>query len=457
MKNQPAYSEIVNNDLSFLKKSSPKFFLLLGCMLILSSCSSTKKAVSDINDNFESAPAFDPGFSGLVVYDPQEKKILYSHNGDKYFTPASNTKLFTFYTGLMTLGDSVPALKYTVKNDSLIFWGTGDPSFLHEQLPDSDVYEFLKNREEELFYAAPNYVEDHFGPGWAWDDYNSYYSVERGDFPIHGNYVSIVFSEGDPTPKTIPSFFQDSLQLNDPSLSKRSRAVRNISSNQFTYQHPSGNESYTQEVPFKYSPELVAALLSDTLQRPVTLLKEVPGNLKPEKTLYSISADSMYQRMLQVSDNFIAEQVLLLAAGEISDTLKTEIAIDHMLENHLQDLPDEPQWVDGSGLSRYNLFTPRSVVSLLEKISQEVPRERLFQLLPAGGESGTIRNWYKAEEPYIFAKTGTLENNHSLSGFLKTKSGKVLIFSFMNSNYTVPSSEVKKEMEKILLLLRDNF
>ena len=112
--------------------------------------------------------------------------------------------------------------------------------------------------------------------------------------------------------------------------------------------------------------------------------------------------------------------------------------------------------MDGSGLSRYNLFTPRSVVQLLEKIYAEVPQERLFELLPAGGESGTIKNLYKADTPYVFGKTGTLENNHSLSGFLKTKSGKVLIFSFMNSNYTVPSSEIKAEMEKILLNLRDN-
>mgnify|MGYP006191173279 CR=1 FL=1 len=94
---------------------------------------------------------------------------------------------------------------------------------------------------------------------------------------------------------------------------------------------------------------------------------------------------------------------------------------------------------------------------LLAYLVANLPEERLLPLLPAGGESGTIRNWYKAEEPYVYAKTGTLENNHSLSGFLKTRSGKTLIFSFMNSNYTVSSSEIKKEMEKILLLLRDNF
>src|SRR5690606_24178915 len=223
----------------------------------------------------------------------------------------------------MTLGDSVPALKYTLRNDSLIFWGTGDPSLLHEQLPDSEVLSFLKNREEDLYYAAPVYVEDHFGPGWAWDDYNSAYSVERGDLPIHGNYVTFVFPEDDSTPRTYPTLFQDSLQMNRNNDQKRSRAVRHISKNRYVYQHVAGNREYIQEVPFKYSSELVAALLSDTLQRPVTLLQYVPKGVKPTKTLYSIPADSMYQRMLQVSDNFIAEQVLLLAAGEISDSLKT--------------------------------------------------------------------------------------------------------------------------------------
>src|SRR5690606_40565208 len=68
----------------------------------------------------------------------------------------------------------------------------------------------------------------------------------------------------------------------------------------------------------------------------------------------------LYKVMMQESDNFIAEQLLLLCAQVLSDSLKTEIAIDFVKKHYLDDLVDEPVWVDGSGLSRYNLFTPRS-------------------------------------------------------------------------------------------------
>jgi D-alanyl-D-alanine carboxypeptidase/D-alanyl-D-alanine-endopeptidase (penicillin-binding protein 4) len=172
--------------------------------------------------------------------------------------------------------------------------------------------------------------------------------------------------------------------------------------------------------------------------------------LSSAKTLYSIPVDSLYKEMMQESDNFIAEQLLLTCANVLSDSLKPEIAITYMKKNYLSDLPDEPVWVDGSGLSRYNLFTPRSIVKLWEKIYVRVPRERLFPLLAIGGKTGTVKRWYKNEPPYLYGKTGTLSNNHSLSGYLVTKKGRTLIFSFMSNNYPGSVSTVRPEMEKIL-------
>ncbi|MDX1542429.1 MAG: D-alanyl-D-alanine carboxypeptidase/D-alanyl-D-alanine-endopeptidase [Christiangramia sp.] len=433
-----------------------KAFKLLISLLsigLIFSCSALKKTNKKIEADLRTSPVFEQSFAGLAVYDPEEKKMLYEYNSDKYFTPASNTKLFTFYTGLKILGDSVPALKYFKKNDSLIFKGTGDPSFLNPDLPKSRVLEFLKNANEKLYYYPPVFTEKYFGPGWSWDDYNYAYSVERSVMPLYGNRVAFKIAKKH-NPIVSPSFFKDSLYVlkdnkHEPGIK------RNISGNSFKAY--TGTKEFTREVPFKYSDQLMTELLKDTLKKKIKIIHELPANSEFDKILYSIPTDSLYKRMLEVSDNFIAEQILLMAADKISDSLKSEIAIDHMKKTYLKDLPDEPIWVDGSGLSRYNLFTPRTMVKLLEKIRKEVSQERLFNMMATGGKSGTLENYYKADTPYIFAKTGTLSNNHSLSGFLKTRSGKVLIFSFMNSNYTIPTSKLKEGMEIILKNIRDNY
>jgi D-alanyl-D-alanine carboxypeptidase/D-alanyl-D-alanine-endopeptidase (penicillin-binding protein 4) len=92
-----------------------------------------------------------------------------------------------------------------------------------------------------------------------------------------------------------------------------------------------------------------------------------------------------------------------------------------------------------------------------EKLYKEVPHERLFKILAVGGQSGTLKNYYKSTPPYVFGKTGTLSNNHSLSGYLLTKKGKTLIFSWMNNNFVVPTSEVRKKMESLLAQIRDHY
>jgi len=138
--------------------------------------------------------------------------------------------------------------------------------------------------------------------------------------------------------------------------------------------------------------------------------------------------------------------------------LNSKKARDFILENYLSDLRQPPRWVDGSGLSRYNLFTPESFVDVLHKMYIEIPNERLFQFFPAGGVSGTLEDWYPGNpNPYVYAKTGSLGNNHNLSGYLLTKSGKTLIFSFMNNHFMVDSSEIKIRMQRIFENIRDTY
>ena len=213
--------------------------------------------------------------------------------------------------------------------------------------------------------------------------------------------------------------------------------------------------SFEADVPFDYSPSLVVDLLRDTLKKPVKLW--TAGDLEALhcNTLRQPVNDTLYRRLLHPSDNFVAEQVLLMCADELYGELNTDRVIAYARDSLLNDLPDPLEWHDGSGLSRYNLFTPRTIVALLHKIYQELPRERIFDLFPAGGVSGTIRSWYGAETPYVFAKTGTLRNRHCLSGYLLTRSGRVLIFSFMHNNYTGSSNGIKEEMARVLALVRE--
>lgn len=161
---------------------------------------------------------------------------------------------------------------------------------------------------------------------------------------------------------------------------------------------------------------------------------------------------------MYVSDNFLAEQLLVLASSTVSDTLDADPIRKSILKNQLQFLKQQPKWYDGSGLSNYNLFTPLSLVQVLEKLYTEIPRERLFNFFPIGGKSGTLKNWFGSDKaPYIYAKTGTLNSAYCLSGYLLTNSGEVLIFSFMNNNYVTSSNVVKPEMQKILEYLRDHY
>ncbi len=386
---------------------------------------------------------FENQFTGIYIYDVTANKIVYNYNGNKYFTPASNTKIFTLFTGLEFLSDSIPAFKYAVDADTITIQGTGDPAFLHSFFKDSTALK-MANNYKKVNLIVNNIIDKKYAPGWAWEDFDSYFSPERSAFPMYGNVVTL---QNEKTLNVEPAVFENELKITDKSYG------REAFSNQFYF---GKNKVGKTEIPMIIDSVLFINLWNDLLPNRVKIVKK--SKIKLSKIAYSIPSDSLFKRMMEVSDNFLAEQLLILASSTLSDTLNSSKARDFILENQLKDLNQKPRWVDGSGLSRYNLFTPISFVEVLTKMYKKIPRERLFSFFNVEGKSEILKTGFSDEKaPYIYAKSGTLGNNYNLSGYLITDTNKVLIFSFMNNHFMHPNSKIKEKMLLIFEYVRDNY
>lgn len=419
-----------------------KIRLVLGAAaaILLISCSSSRA----LEKSIEKQSMDHRFFSGVYVVDANTGKEILDIQGDKYFTPASNVKLFTLYAALKTLKDSVPSFEYLVSGDSLIIRGTADPMFLNDSLHQKSLH-FLKNHDAKIYLLDKEIEDEIYGAGWSWDDYTYDYMVEKSLMPVYGNRVSVKKERGDV--QVLPNFFEDRINVKG-----NRRFVRDRDKNYF-YVDTSKDE-IDLRIPFKTSNQLVADLLSEEIGIKVTLLSD---DVKRKFISFKdLPYDSLYTKMIKDSDNFIAEQIMLQVAYQTVGSYKVSKGISYILKSHLSEIPQNPRWVDGSGLSRYNLFSPESVVYVLKKLYQEVPTEKLNAYFPVGGEEGSLKHFFKGQN-YIRAKSGTLSNNYSLSGYLTTKKGKTLIFSYMNNHYQGSSNDRKKEMAIFFKELHDNY
>jgi D-alanyl-D-alanine carboxypeptidase/D-alanyl-D-alanine-endopeptidase (penicillin-binding protein 4) len=190
-------------------------------------------------------------------------------------------------------------------------------------------------------------------------------------------------------------------------------------------------------------------LLEDTLNRILSYANDVVLDNPKWENYYSQSTDSLLKIMMHRSDNFYAEQVLLMVGNQKTGVMNDAQAIDTLLKSDMKGMPHSPRWVDGSGLSRYNLMTPQDFIWILNKMKQEQSWNRIKTIFPTGN-TGTLGGLYKGYEGKIFAKTGTLSNHVALSGFLITNQGKELIFSVMVNAHQTSASVIRKQIEQFL-------
>ena len=400
---------------------------------------------------------------GISVFDPSSNKYLYNYQGDKYFVPASNTKIPTCYAAMKYLGDSLVGLKVAEYKTDLFLLGVGDPTLLHDDFKIQPVYNFLKSLDtinKNLWGGTVRWEAKSFGSGWAWNDFESDYMAERSALPIYGNVIS--FSGKAAAIKITPaSFLSNVQQLSNPNgfLSRVERTHYSNDFKVFSY----GNTSRIVKAPFITSDTLNFRLLSDTLK----MNNQIAGpNLAPpvrieaeEPKTYSIHSqptDSLLKPMMHRSDNFFAEQSLLMVSNEFLGVMNDAKIIDTILKTDFKDLPQKPRWADGSGLSRYNLFTPQDFVAILNKMKNEFGMERIKEIFPTGGE-GTLSSYYKSDSTFIYAKTGTLSGVVALSGFLYTKKNKLLIFSVLVNNHQASATNVRRAVEKFIQGIRKEY
>lgn len=411
---------------------------------------------ADLESAFQASTILPNIHYGFCLYDLDKKEQVFGIRDNQYFTPASNTKVYTLFTSLKHIGDSIPGIQYVVRGDSLLFWGTGDPSFLHPRLDNHKVYDFLLKANKKLFYVKQNMSENSYRNGWSIEDYQYDYQSDISPFPIYGNLVR--FRNIDQHLEATPSYFNQDVYQSDR-VSESFQIKRSQYANEFEYPKLEIPKNFKTSKPFIWTDSLFVRLLQDTLHKEVLTLSDYkkPNDLK---TVYSIPRNTLLREMMLPSDNFLAEQLTMLSSLIKYNTFNTDSLRVYMQKEYYTNFQDSVVIRDGSGLSTYNKITPRNMVNLLRAIAEIVPVEdQRFQFFPTGGIDGTLRSAYEMDlaVPFIWAKTGAINSVHCQSGYIETREGRRFAFSFLNNNYVVPTSVIRQEMVRIMTFIRQNY
>ena len=374
----------------------------------------------------------------IAIKELKKNKKTYGININTYMTPASNVKILTVL-GSIHFGDSIPILKYKVSrsNDTLRISPTGYPLTAHPKYIDKDLEKFIKPYSY-ILYHKPKIELSKYGPAWAWDDFNYYFQAERSEMPIYGNVIQVVKKSNEEI-ETIPDNFKINIDFK-----QKEKIYRRETHNNF-FINPSlikiGDTIYS---PFIVSRKNTISLFKNFLN---TSVKFDEQELSDYNTLNSSQVDEIYSAILKDSDNLISESLVANISLRLNDTISVDKGIQ-LIQNRFNDnISNQIQLFDGSGLSRYNLITPNALISSLENIYQLIGLERIKNIFP--------KNYIlKEREDFVWGKTGTLRNNHNYSGYIITDKGRIYVFSIMINHFTNDLSKIKEAIADFLIYLK---
>lgn len=461
------------------------------------------KEFSKILDDIFNDPAFSNAHWGVVIQSLSTGEYFYRRNENKNFMPASNMKLFTTALALLQLGPDYTYkttlyLNGKIRNEEikgdLILRGVGDPTLsarfyngdalaVFNQWADSLVNMGIEVINGNIIADDDAFEEESLGNGWSWDDEPYYYSAISGAVCFNDNCIDLRIIPADRVGKraiieTFPktkfvTILNNVVTVSDDSVTNidcyRERNTNIIQCfGTIRKSELEVKESVTVNNPTKFAAHVLKEVLES---RGIKVRGQAIDNdeigivrdyqkLTPLFTQVSPPLKDIIKVVNKISQNLYSEQLLKtigyekLKYGSIENGLK---ASKNLLKQMGID-PENLQIVDGSGLSRLNLFTPAQLNSLLRFMYRSKYFNEFYESLPIAGVDGTIANRMKNTRAMnnVRAKTGYINAVRSLSGYVTTTDGEMLTFVMIANNFLVPL-KLAENIQDLVCVLLSNF
>lgn len=387
----------------------------------------------DLNAIYD-APEWGGSTLGCMVED-SDGKVLFSRNADLRIVPASNNKLFAATFALATLGPNyTPKTSIWNGPDAVIIKATGDPMLSPNQLKEAaNALNLGQNKPVKVWEA----YRCGWNGSWELGDIPYYYTaqvnaltLDRGAFALKVNNGKLEFS---------PSAYGNRIEWLD-------RKSDHFSDTYDPWKHLC---TVTGKLPTQNG-TLDNYALPDTDVLAASFLGKFDGytssvpSRSPDYTIRGQSLEKTIRLCLQISDNNIAENLLMLASSNgkqlkdpYAEALKAE---REWLKESVGLSGDNVLLDDGSGLSRENSVQPAALVTLLKWHLNQSDAELWRSLLDHPG-AGTMLNRLKGFP--IQVKTGSLNKVSALSGYMNLPHQKTIVFSIMENNFNRSGHDAK--------------
>jgi serine-type D-Ala-D-Ala carboxypeptidase/endopeptidase (penicillin-binding protein 4) len=421
---------------------------------------------------------------GILIKPLSSPQTLYSRDAEKYFIPASNTKLFTTAAALQKLGANF-RIRTSVYQDGegiLRVVGRGDPSLKNEQLTILAKQLYQKGiREINQLIADDSYFQGEVvHPSWQWEDVQFYYGAPVNSLIVNENATVLTF-----VPQKIGHPLK--IQWSNPLEAYRWKvqndsvtAPENEPSDVEVYRDLKGQSLRIKgQLPVNSKPDTTAIAVFDParnfLQNFRLILIKTGINVKQasintidnsghnQLEIAAVESPPLSELLVEtnINSNNLYTESLLRSLAEKQQLPKNQTTADlglQALKNTLTELGIEPNSymiVDGSGLSRKNLISPEALVKILQVMGKSSHAEIFRGSLPVAGVSGTLKNRFlnTSAQGIVQAKTGTMMGVVSLSGYVNVPNYETLVFSIIVNQSEQPATVVRKAMDEIVVLL----